>query len=109
MFCRRVTQSLSHDHDVITTIPEEEEMEVTTQQQQQQQSVPESLDRWLKFNDTLVEEFVFTDALLETECFGGAIKTSSSDPCMYMYIQYMYSTCTCICTMYMFVILYYMQ
>ena len=57
------------------TIPEEEEMDTT------QSSPGESEDRWLKFNDTLVEEFVFTDSLLEAECFGGTIKTSSADPC----------------------------
>ena len=42
----------------------------------------ETLDRWIKFNDTIVEEFVFTDTLLEAECFGGTIKTTTSDPCM---------------------------
>ncbi len=62
--------------DIISTvIPEDEEMEVTKQPSH-------VLERWLKFNDTLVEEFVFTDSLLEAECFGGAIKTTSSDPCM---------------------------
>ena len=36
--------------------------------------------RWLKFNDTIVEEFAMTDSALEAECFGGSIKTSSTDP-----------------------------
>ncbi len=30
-------------------------------------------------NDTLVEEFVFTDALLETECFGGPMQSAMTD------------------------------
>ena len=38
------------------------------------------ISRWLKFNDTIVEEFAMTDSALEAECFGGSIKTSSSDP-----------------------------
>ena len=32
------------------------------------------LGRWLRFNDTLVDEFVLHDSALEAECFGGSYK-----------------------------------
>ncbi|XP_064624443.1 ubiquitin carboxyl-terminal hydrolase 24-like isoform X2 [Lineus longissimus] len=32
--------------------------------------------KWLKFNDTIVEEFEMTDAALEAECFGGTYKAN---------------------------------
>ena len=44
-------------------------------------------DRWLKFNDTLVEEFDLNDSTLEAECFGGSLKNSNSESCEH--IQYM--------------------
>lgn len=39
------------------------------------------VERWLKFNDTLVEEFDLNDSTLESECFGGALKTTNPDSC----------------------------
>ncbi len=33
--------------------------------------------RWLRFNDTLVDEFVLNDNALESECFGGSYKSKS--------------------------------
>ena len=68
---------------ITSSIPEEEEMEVA------KPSPPQVPSRWVKFNDTIVEEFVFTDAVLEAECFGGTIKTTSSDPSKY-------AVCACI-------------
>ena len=38
-------------------------------------------ERWLKFNDTIVEEFLLMDSTLESECFGGSIKSNTADPC----------------------------
>ena len=35
---------------------------------------------WLKFNDTVVEEFAMTENTMEAECFGGSLKTNTSDP-----------------------------
>lgn len=35
--------------------------------------------RWLKFNDTTVEEFDMNDATLEAECFGGTYKAKGHD------------------------------
>lgn len=35
--------------------------------------------RWLKFNDTTVEEFDMNDATLEAECFGGTYKAKVHD------------------------------
>ena len=64
---------MSSSTSTIPTIPEEEEMETQPQ--------INKIDLWLKFNDTIVEEFQFADSVLETECFGGSIKTNSSDPC----------------------------
>ena len=50
-----------------SAIPEEEEV------------LQGSADRWLKFNDTLVEEFDLNDHTLESECFGGSLKNSNSE------------------------------
>lgn len=36
-------------------------------------------NRWLKFNDTTVEEFDMNDTTLEAECFGGTYKAKSYD------------------------------
>ena len=36
--------------------------------------VETQLGRWLRFNDTLVDEFVLNDSALEAECFGGSYK-----------------------------------
>lgn len=36
-------------------------------------------NRWLKFNDTTVEEFEMNDTTLEAECFGGTYKAKSYD------------------------------
>lgn len=36
-------------------------------------------NRWLKFNDTTVEEFDMNDKTLEAECFGGTYKAKSYD------------------------------
>ncbi len=35
--------------------------------------------RWLKFNDTTVEEFEMNDTTLEAECFGGTYKAKAYD------------------------------
>lgn len=35
--------------------------------------------RWLKFNDTTVEEFDMNDTTLEAECFGGTYKAKVHD------------------------------
>lgn len=59
---------------------EVEDMELTPPDDKE--DTPPPVNRWLRFNDTVVEEYVFTDVLLEAECFGGSIKTSSADPCM---------------------------
>lgn len=40
-------------------------------------------NRWLKFNDTTVEEFNMNDSNLEAECFGGTYKAKSYDSSMY--------------------------
>ena len=37
-------------------------------------------ERWLRFNDTLVERFIIDEFTLETECFGGSVRSNSSDP-----------------------------
>ncbi len=34
--------------------------------------------RWLKFNDTVVEEVDMTDEFLERECFGGNYMTEAA-------------------------------
>ena len=36
-------------------------------------------NRWLKFNDTTVEEFDMNDGTLEAECFGGTYKAKTYD------------------------------
>ena len=68
-----ILRGVSSTTSTIPTIPEDEEMETQPQMNK--------IDLWLKFNDTIVEEFQFADSVLETECFGGSIKTNSSDPC----------------------------
>lgn len=35
--------------------------------------------RWMKFNDTTVEEFEMNDCSLEAECFGGSYKAKGYD------------------------------
>ena len=35
--------------------------------------------RWMKFNDTTVEEFEMNDSSLEAECFGGTYKAKGYD------------------------------
>lgn len=34
---------------------------------------------WLRFNDTVVDEFAMNQASLESECFGGSYKAKTSD------------------------------
>lgn len=43
-------------------------------------------NRWLKFNDTTVEEFEMTDNTLEAECFGGTYKAKSYDTSNLLFI-----------------------
>lgn len=74
---------LSHTHSLSllynqlypSTIPEEVEGE--------EAPPPLSSDsptgRWLRFNDTKVEEFMMSDSALEAECFGGSYKAKPSD------------------------------
>jgi ubiquitin carboxyl-terminal hydrolase 9/24 len=42
-------------------------------------------NRWLKFNDTTVEEFDMNDTTLEAECFGGTYKAKSYDSSKYFH------------------------
>ena len=60
------------------TIPEEEEMETIQSHPLQEEEKEE--ERWLRFNDTLVERFIIDEFTLETECFGGSVRSNSSDP-----------------------------
>lgn len=46
---------------------------------ERKQSENASRNRWLKFNDTTVEEFDMNDSNLEAECFGGTYKAKSYD------------------------------
>ena len=40
--------------------------------------------KWFKFNDTIVEEFEMSDAMLEAECFGGTYKAKVYDNSKYI-------------------------
>ena len=42
-------------------------------------SAPPTTGRWLRFNDTKVEQFLMSNAALEAECFGGSYKAKPSD------------------------------
>ena len=72
-----LTHSLSLLYNQLypSTIPEEVEGE--------EAPPPLSSDsptgRWLRFNDTKVEEFMMSDSALEAECFGGSYKAKPSD------------------------------
>lgn len=62
------------------TIPEEEEMETVVPRLPLPPAETEKEEeQWLKFNDTLVEEFIINESTLETECFGGSVRSSSSE------------------------------
>ena len=62
------------------TIPEEEEMETIVPRLLLPPAETEKEEeQWLKFNDTLVEEFIINESTLETECFGGSVRSSSSE------------------------------
>ena len=65
-----------------STIPEEEEKE----EEEEDAALPSLSSppsgRWLRFNDTKVEEFTMSNAALEAECFGGSYKAKPSD-CKY--------------------------
>ncbi|XP_019857623.1 PREDICTED: ubiquitin carboxyl-terminal hydrolase 24-like [Amphimedon queenslandica] len=65
-------------HKATPTIPEEEEMETIQTHPLQEEEKEE--EQWLKFNDTLVERFIIDEFTLETECFGGSVRSNSSDP-----------------------------
>ncbi|XP_019859988.1 PREDICTED: ubiquitin carboxyl-terminal hydrolase 24-like [Amphimedon queenslandica] len=65
-------------HKATPTIPEEEEMETIQLHPLQEEEKEE--EQWLKFNDTLVERFIIDEFTLETECFGGSVRSNSSDP-----------------------------
>ena len=45
---------------------------------------------WLKFNDTVVEEFAMTENTMESECFGGSLKTNTSDPSTHLSIFHLF-------------------
>ncbi len=36
-------------------------------------------DRWLRFNDVDVDEFLMSDVTVETECFGGTYKPKQNE------------------------------
>lgn len=47
-----------------------------------------SRNRWLKFNDTTVEEFDMNDTTLEAECFGGTYKAKSYDTSTILFLLF---------------------
>ncbi len=49
--------------------------------------------RWLRFNDTIVDEFVLNDSTLEAECFGGSYKTKA-DGTIYQCLPVLVIQCT---------------
>ena len=59
-------------------IPEEPEIE-EEDSAHLQPSAPPTSGRWLRFNDTKVEQFMMSNAALEAECFGGSYKAKPSD------------------------------
>lgn len=62
------------------TILEEEEMETVVPRLPLPPAETEKEEeQWLKFNDTLVEEFIINESTLETECFGGSVRSISSE------------------------------
>ncbi|CAI8010592.1 Ubiquitin carboxyl-terminal hydrolase 24, partial [Geodia barretti] len=61
-----------------TIIPEEPEIE-EEDSAHLQPSAPPTSGRWLRFNDTKVEQFMMSNAALEAECFGGSYKAKPSD------------------------------
>ena len=71
-------KSTPTSHKATPTIPEEEEMETIQPHPPQEEEKEE--EQWLKFNDTLVEQFIIDEFTLETECFGGSVRSNSSDP-----------------------------
>ena len=73
------------------TIPEEEEMETVVPRLPLPPAETEKEEeQWLKFNDTLVEEFIINESTLETECFGGSVRSSSSEGLM---LNFSFSYC----------------